>query len=74
MKHILTIVFVLASLMASAAEHTVLLGPKTIRAGWKDNIVILPAQFQNVKAGDILTIYTLQAKGNAQGALQDPQG
>lgn len=62
-----------AALQVSAAEHTVLLGPKTIRGGWKDNIVIQPQQFSTVQAGDIITIYTLQARGNAQGALQDPK-
>ena len=33
----------LASIRALAAERTILLGPKTIGAGWKDNIVIQPS-------------------------------
>lgn len=73
-RYIFFLLFILAALQATAAERTILLGPKTLRPGWKDNIVILPAQFADAHAGDILTIYPLSAKGNAQAALQDPQG
>ena len=56
-----------------ATERTILVGPKTIGAGWRDNIVILPEQFHNVQVGDIITVYNDRAKGNAQGAFQDPK-
>lgn len=62
-----------AGLTATAAERTILLGPKTIGAGWKDNVVIMPEQFQSVAVGDIITVYNDRAKGNAQGAFQDPK-
>lgn len=54
------------------AERTLLLGPKTIGRGWRDNIVVLPEQFKDCHAGDILTLYTSKVKGGAQGAFQDP--
>lgn len=57
----------------SASEHTILVGPKTIGAGWKDNILILPEQFQNAGVGDMLTVYTIEAKRTAQMAFQDPK-
>ncbi len=62
----------MAAVVATAAERTILLGPKTIGAGWKDNIVILPQQFATTQVGDILTVYVDEVKGGAQGAFQDP--
>ena len=57
----------------SASERTILIGPKTIGAGWKDNIVIKPEQFKNAGPGDIMTVYTTEAKRTAQIAFQDPK-
>lgn len=57
----------------SASEHTILIGPKTIGPGWKDNILIKPEQFQNAGVGDIMTVYTTEAKRTAQMAFQDPK-
>lgn len=57
----------------SASEKTILIGPKTIGAGWKDNIVIKPEQFKNAGPGDIMTVYTTEAKRTAQIAFQDPK-
>lgn len=54
------------------AERTLLLGPKTIGRGWRDNIVVLPEQFKDCHTGDILVLYTSKVKGGAQGAFQDP--
>lgn len=75
----LPIIALLASLIGGigagslfAAERTILIGPKTIGPGWRDNIVIQPEQFLPVRAGDIITVYNDRAKGNAQGAFQDP--
>ena len=62
----------MAAVVATAAERTILLGPKTIGAGWKDNIVIQPQQFATTQVGDILTVYVDEVKGGAQGAFQDP--
>ena len=62
----------MTAVVATAAERTILLGPKTIGAGWKDNIVILPQQFATTQVGDILTVYVDEVKGGAQGAFQDP--
>lgn len=71
--------FVVALLLLSAAgmmavERTILIGPKTIGAGWKDNIVLEPRHFQQAQSGDVLTVYTDNAKRSAQGAFQDPKG
>ena len=71
---------IMAALMAclftaigiTAAERTILLGPKTIGPGWKDNIVIQPEQFAVTGVGDIITVYVDNVKGGAQGAFQDP--
>lgn len=63
----------MAALRVTAAERTILIGPKTIGAGWKDNIVIRADQFQSVQVGDIITVYNDRAKANAQGAFQDPK-
>ena len=57
----------------SASERTILIGPKTIGAGWKDNIVIRPEQFKDAGPGDIMTVYTTEAKRTAQIAFQDPK-
>ena len=57
----------------SASEHTILIGPKTIGPGWKDNILIQPAQFQQAGVGDLMTVYTAEAKRTAQIAMQDPK-
>jgi len=57
----------------SAYEKTILIGPKTIGAGWKDNIVIKPEQFKDAGPGDIMTVYTMEAKRTAQIAFQDPK-
>ena len=57
----------------SASEKTILIGPKTIGPGWKDNIVIQPAQFQHAGVGDLMTVYTAEAKRTAQIAMQDPK-
>ena len=57
----------------SASEKTILIGPKTIGPGWKDNILIKPEQFKNTGVGDIMTVYTIEAKRTAQMAFQDPK-
>ncbi len=74
-KFTLMVLFLLAAanMQISAAEHTILIGPKTIGRGWRDNIVLEARHFQHVKAGDILTVYNDNAKGNAQGAFQNPK-
>lgn len=59
--------------MLSASERTILIGPKTIGPGWKDNILIQPEQFKNAGVGDIMTVYTIEAKRSAQMAFQDPK-
>lgn len=56
------------------AEHVLLIGPKTIGGGWKDNIVVQPGQFADTKAGDIIKVYTVSAKSFAQGSFQNPKG
>lgn len=70
--------FVLLAFVASwgslsASEKTILIGPKTIGPGWKDNILIKPEQFKNTGVGDIMTVYTIEAKRTAQMAFQDPK-
>ena len=62
----------MAAVVATAAERTILLGPKTIGAGWKDNIVIQPQQFATTQVGDILTVYVDEVKGGAQGCVPRP--
>lgn len=56
------------------AEHVLLIGPKTIGGGWKDNIVVQPGQFADTKVGDIIKVYTATAKSFAQGCFQNPKG
>ena len=67
------IVLVACCMLAQAVERTILLGPKTIGAGWKDNILLEGRHFVQAKAGDVVTVYNDQAKRNAQGAFQDPK-
>ena len=75
MKRILLFTILLAGFLSFtlAAEKTILIGPKTIGPGWKDNIVIQPAQFQHAGVGDLMTVYTAEAKRTAQIAMQDPK-
>ena len=61
------------SAIATAAEKTILIGPKTIGPGWKDHILIEPEQFKTAGVGDIMTVYTAEAKRTAQIAFQDPK-
>ena len=56
-----------------AEEVTILLGPKTIGAGWKDNILLESRHFTNAKAGDVVTVYHDKTRGRAQAAFQDPR-
>ena len=72
MKQYILFFFALISCMSMAVERTILIGPKTIGRGWKDNIVLEARHFAAAKAGDILTVYYDQAKRTAQGAFQDP--
>lgn len=60
------------SLGVSASEKTILLGPKTIGPGWKDNILLEARHFEQAKAGDVVTVYNDNAKRTAQAAFQDP--
>lgn len=73
MKKLLFLLIVLAFGMdAKADEVTILLGPKTIGPGWKDNILLEARHFAQAKAGDVVTVYNDNAKRTAQGAFQDP--
>lgn len=72
-KTIINLLLLLSPVASTATERVILVGPKTIGAGWKDNIVLEARHFQSAKAGDILTVYTDQAKRSAQGAFQDPK-
>lgn len=65
--------FLLLTASVCTFAQTILIGPKTIGRGWKDNIVLEARHFQNCKAGDVLTVYTDNAKSNAQGAFQNPE-
>ncbi|MBR1484745.1 MAG: hypothetical protein IJ612_03520 [Prevotella sp.] len=56
-----------------ADERTILLGPKTIGPGWKDNILLEARHFVNAQPGDVVTVYNDEAKRTAQAAFQDPQ-
>lgn len=55
-----------------AAERTILLGPKTIGPGWKDNILLESRHFEQAQPGDVVTVYNDRAKRTAQAAFQDP--
>ena len=72
-KIMISIMCLVCCLGMQAIEHTILLGPKTIGAGWKDNILVEARHFANAKAGDVLTVYNDRAKGRAQAAFQDPK-
>lgn len=74
MKKILSlIVCFVCCISMMADERTILLGPKTIGAGWKDNILLEARHFMKAQPGDIITVYNDGAKRTAQGAFQDPQ-
>lgn len=62
-----------SSLFIFADEVTILLGPKTIGPGWKDNILVEARHFADAKAGDVLTVYNDEAKRTAQAAFYDPK-
>lgn len=72
----LTLACVLSLLFSSARaeEKVVLVGPKTIGPGWKDKIVLEPRLFEGAGAGDVLTVYTDNARRTAQGTFQNPDG
>lgn len=72
-KTIINLLLLLSPVASTATERVILVGPKTIGAGWKDYIVLEARHFQSATAGDILTVYTDQAKRSAQGAFQDPK-
>ena len=57
----------------NADERTILLGPKTIGPGWKDNILVEARHFMQAKTGDVVTVYNDNAKRTAQAAFQDPK-
>ena len=70
MKKIIICIFCLAcSMSLQAIERTILLGPKTIGAGWKDNILLEARHFTDAKVGDVMTVYNDRAKGRAQAAF-----
>lgn len=41
----------MAATSGMAVERIILVGPKTIGAGWKDNIVLEPRHFLNARPG-----------------------
>lgn len=57
---------------AAAIERVILVGPKTIGPGWKDNIVVEPRLFAEAQSGDILTVYTDGFKRSSQATFQNP--
>ena len=71
MKRIFFTMLSTVCLLATAAERTLLIGPKTIGRAWKDNILVEARQFADVKPGDLLCLYVDNAKKSAQGAFQD---
>lgn len=71
MKRIFFTMLCAVCLSATAAERTLLIGPKTIGRAWKDNILVEARQFADVKPGDLLCLYVDNAKKSAQGAFQD---
>jgi hypothetical protein len=74
MNRLLTIIISLVACMTvNADERTILLGPKTIGPGWKDNILLEARHFEKAQPGDIVTVYNDHAKRTAQGAFQDPK-
>lgn len=72
-KLMIGVALVCCSLVLQATERTILLGPKTIGPGWKDQILVEGRHFLQAKAGDVVTVYHDRAKGRAQGAFQDPR-
>ena len=73
-KRPISLILMLAvAICLTAAERTILIGPKTIGPGWKDNILLEARHFLNAKAGDIVTVYQDGAQGFSQGAFQDPE-
>ena len=72
MKKMLLWALLCFSCMIYADERTILLGPKTIGPGWKDNILLEARHFLQAQPGDIVTVYNDNAKRTAQGAFQDP--
>lgn len=72
-RYIICVICVICGLNIYAAERTILLGPKTIGAGWKDNILLEARHFTNAQPGDVVTVYHDNAKRTAQGAFQDPK-
>lgn len=72
-KFLLTFLSCAFFFCANADERTILLGPKTIGPGWKDNILLEPRHFANAQPGDVVTVYNDNAKRTAQAAFQDPQ-
>ena len=74
MKKLLCCMALAACCMAmQAVERTILLGPKTIGKGWRDNILLEGRHFAAAKAGDVVTVYNDEARRTAQGAFQDPK-
>ena len=71
MKRLFFTMLCAVCLSATAAERTLLIGPKTIGRAWKDNILVEARQFDGVKPGDLLCLYVDNAKKTAQGAFQD---
>ena len=72
MRSILLCLAAAWALWAQADERTILLGPKTIGAGWRDNILLEGRHFEKAEAGDVVTVYNDEAKRTAQAAFQDP--
>lgn len=70
---VLCVLCAIGCMSALGDEVTILLGPKTIGAGWKDNILLEARHFLNAKPGDVVTVYNDEAKRTAQGAFQDPK-
>lgn len=73
MKKVLFVLVCCFSCALHATERTILLGPKTIGPGWKDNILVEGRHFLTAKAGDVVTVYNDEAKRTAQAAFQDPK-
>ena len=71
-KYLIGALCLMCNLSVQADEVTILLGPKTIGAAWKDNILLESRHFAGAKAGDVVTVYNDEAKRTAQGAFQDP--
>lgn len=72
-RYLLLLLICTTALAVSADERTILLGPKTIGPGWKDNILLEARHFMAAQPGDVVTVYNDNAKRTAQGAFQDPK-